>query len=199
MRPFVATLALLLVAGCVGSNNVPALQYYVLADAGSAPRPRHAGALARVVLLQPTSVNAFYDTQRLVYSRGEGQRAYYQFAAWTNRPGQAFGDLLSRRLGAPFTTSGAKGDLILQTHIEEIYHDASSAHGSVRIVVSAQLVDAASRRAGERRRFSSSAPAAENNAAAAVAAANRATAQVLDDIAAWLDGYAFDPLAGSKS
>ena len=92
---------------------------------------------SRVLLVQPTSVNAFYDTQRLVYSRTDGQRAYYQFAAWTERPGRALSELLARRLDAPSTTSGVKGDLILHTRLEELYHDASASPGSVKIAVSA--------------------------------------------------------------
>ena len=198
MKPVVAALAMLLAAGCVGTNNVPAVQYYVLTDAAPAPRARQAGVPTRVVLLEPTSANTFYDTQRIVYSRSEGQRAYYQFAAWTDPPGRAFGELLSRRLGAPSTTSGIKGDLILQTHIVEIYHDARSTPGRVRIAVSAELVDTSGRGLGERRRFDGSAQTSSENAPAAVDAASRATAQILDDIEAWLDGYALIPHASAR-
>ena len=188
MRPLAAVLALL-IAGCVSTSNMPPLQYYVLADLGTASDAHRASERGRALLVHPASVNAFYDTQRLVYSRADGQRAYYQFAAWTERPARAFSDLLSQRLGAALTTSGVRGDLILQTRLEELYHDARAKPGAVNITVSAELVDAAGRRIGERR-FSRSVPAAEENAAAAVAAANRAVTELLDDIAAWLDGYA---------
>ena len=141
-----------------------------------------------MLLVNPTSVSAFYDTQRLAFSRAEGQRAYYQFAAWTERPGRAFSELLIRRLGAASTTSGVKGDLVLHTRLEELYHDASVDPGTVKIAVSAELVDAAGRLVGERRRFSRSVPAESANAAAAVEAANRAVSEVLDEIAAWIEG-----------
>jgi cholesterol transport system auxiliary component len=148
-----------------------------------------------VLLVHPTSVAAFYDTQRLVYSRAEGQRAYYQFAAWTERPGRAFSELLIRRLGASATTSGVKGDLVLHTQLHELYHDASGKPGAVRIELSAQLVDTAGRLVGERQRFSRSVPAASENAAGAVEAANRAVSEVLDDIAAWIEGSRPRPAA----
>ena len=72
----------LLAAGCVSAPSVPPVQYYVLSDTGAAPEARHAAVGGPVLLVHPTTVNAFYDTQRLVYSRAPGERAYYQFAAW---------------------------------------------------------------------------------------------------------------------
>jgi cholesterol transport system auxiliary component len=162
------------------------VQYYVLGNGHetAAARPASQGS-ARLLLVNPTTVSAFYDTQRLVYSRAEGQRAYYQFAAWTERPGRAFSELLGRRLNAPSTTSGVKGDLVLHTRVEELYHDVRTS--AVNVAVSAELVDSAGRLVGERRRFLRSAPTAGENAAAAVAAANRAVAQVVDEIADWVD------------
>jgi cholesterol transport system auxiliary component len=198
-----ALASVLLLAGCVSAPNVPPMQYYVLGNhketaseaASARPAAQRSGG---VLLLQPTSVSAFYDTQRLVFSRAEGQRAYYQFAAWTDRPGRAFSELLSRRLGAPFTTSGIKGDVILHTRLEELFHDAAAAPGTVKIEVSAELVDAAGRLVGERRRFSRSVPAGSENAAGAVQAANRAVSEVLDDIAAWIEGSRPRPAANER-
>jgi cholesterol transport system auxiliary component len=189
VKRLVATLALLL-AGCISGGSVPPVQHYVLADAGRPAEARHTAEGGRVLLVHPTSVNSFYDTQRLVYSRAAGERAYYQFAAWTERPGRAFSDLLSRRLGAPLTTAGVRGELILRTRLDELYHDASSAPGRVMIEVSAELVDTAGRRFAERR-FTRSVPVRAENAAGAVEAANRAVTEVLGDIANWVDGCSF--------
>ena len=174
-----------LLAGCVGTGSVPAVQYYVLGNGPESVSARPVSQRSSVLLVSPTSVNAFYDTQRLVFSRSEGQRAYYQFAAWTERPGRAFSELLARRLDAPSTTSGIKGDVILHTRLEELYHDASVNPGSVKIAVSAALVDAAGRMVGEAQRFVRSVPVNSENAAGAVDAANRAVSEVLEEIAAW--------------
>lgn len=181
--------AVFLLGGCVGTANLPAMQYYVLGHGQhETASARPASQRSRVLLVNPTSVSAFYDTQRLVFSRAEGERAYYQFAAWTERPGRAFSEFLIRRLGASSTTSGVKGDLILHTRLEELYHDARANPGTVKIEVSAELVDAAGRLVGERRRFTRSVAAASENAAGAVDAANRAVSEVLDEIAAWAGG-----------
>jgi cholesterol transport system auxiliary component len=186
MRALAISILSLLVAGCVSTANLPPVQYYVLEDLGEAVRARRTAQGGAVLLVQPTSVSAFYDTQRLAYSRAAGQRAYYQFAAWTERPGRAFSELLSRRLAAPLTTAGVRGDLVLHTRLEEIYHDAGTGH--VKIALSAELVDAAGRLVGERRRFTREAKTGEENASAAVEAANRAITEVLDDIAEWVEG-----------
>lgn len=187
MRALLRLLLPLLLAGCVSTPNLPPMQYFVLGNGQEQASARPASLRSGVLLVQPTSVNTFYDTQRLVFSRAEGQRAYYQFAAWTERPGRTLSELLSRRLGAASTTSGVKGDLILHTRLEELYHDAR-APGSVKIAVSAELVDAGGRLVGERQRFSRSVAAGSENAAGAVEAANRALTEVLDDIAGWIEG-----------
>ena len=184
-----------LIAGCVSTPNLPPVQHYVLEDLGAAAQARRTTQGRAVIVVQPTSVSTFYDTQRLAYSRAAGQRAYYQFAAWTERPGRAFSELLSRRLGAPFTTDGVKGDLVLHTRLEELYHDAATTPGSVNISVSAELVDAAGRRVGEGQRFMRSVPTGANNAEGAVAAANRAITEVLDDLAAWIESVRRTPEA----
>jgi len=175
------------------------MQYYVLGNGQETASARPASQRSSgVLLLHPTSVSAFYDTQRLVFSRAEGQRAYYQFASWTDRPGRSFSELLGRRLGASFTTSGIKGDLVLHTRLEELYHDAAASPGAVKIEVTAELVDAAGRLVGERQRFSRAVPARTENAAGAVEAANRAVSEVLDDIAAWIEGSRPRPAANER-
>jgi len=188
MRTFAAA-ALVLLGGCISAPKVPPMEYYVLSDAHAraAASARRASQPGGVLLVQPTVASAFYDTQRLVYSRAAGQRGYYQFAAWTERPGRAFAELLSRRLDAPLTTAGVKGDLFLHTRLEELYHDASAEPGSARISVSAQLVDARGRLVAEQR-FTAIASAGSANATGAVEAANRAVSEVLDEISAWAGG-----------
>ncbi|HUL94059.1 MAG TPA: ABC-type transport auxiliary lipoprotein family protein [Burkholderiales bacterium] len=197
MKRIAALVAAALLSGCPSLGNPPAYEYYVLDDLGSAGVSSHAPRIDRVLLVAEASVSPFYDTQALVFSRVPVQRAYYQFAAWTERPGSRFTQLLTRRLDArgafravAATTAGAKGDLVLNVRLEEFYHDASLSPGSVRIEVSVELVDRAQRAIVAQRRFARSAPTAADDAPAAVAAFDRAVTGLLDEVSAWVEDAA---------
>lgn len=153
-------------------------RYFVL-DAGLA---RDAKARAAVTVT-PTSASSFYDTQDIAYSRSPGTRAYYQFNRWTDRPQRRIHALLASRLDG----GGAKEALRLNTHLEEIYHDASQEPGTAQITVAAELVDSASRAVLARRTFTRSAPAASYDAPGAVSGFNQALAALLGDIEGWVD------------
>jgi cholesterol transport system auxiliary component len=189
-------------AGCLSFQDVPPREYYVLDDLAKAGATRPAAAAGRVLLVSAASASPFYDTQNLVFSSAPGQRAYYQFAGWTERPGRRLNELLMRRLEArggfksvAATTAGVKGDLVLNTRLEEFYHDTRANPGSVWIEVSAELVDYAGRAIVAQGRFTQSVPAAGENAQAAVAAFNRATTALLDELSAWVEGAAAKQVA----
>ena len=189
-----AAAALVLVAGCVGIPDVPPREYYVLEDFAGAGAAKPGDATGRVLLVNPAAASPFYDTQNLVFSRAPGQRAYYQFAGWTERPARRLSELLTRRLEArggfrsvAATTSGVRGDVVLNARLEEFYHDVTSKPGSVRVEVAAECIDFSGRTVVSRRRFVQSAPAAGENAQAAVAAFNQATTALLDEMAGWVE------------
>jgi cholesterol transport system auxiliary component len=189
-------------AGCVSFQDVPPREYYVLDDLAKVGASRPDAPGGRVLLVNPASASPFYDTQNMVFSRSPGQRAYYQFAGWTERPGRRLSELLMRRLEArgsfksvAVTTAGIKGDLVLSTRLEEFYHDTGAKPGSVRIEVSAELVDYAGRTIVAQRRFAQSVPAAGENAQAAVAAFNRASTSLLDEMSAWIEDAVAQPVA----
>lgn len=184
-------------AGCVSIPEVPSREYYVLEDRAPAGATKPATGGGRVLLVNPATANPFYDTQNLVFSRAPGQRAYYQFAGWTERPGYTLCELLARRLeaGGGFravapTTAGVRGEVVLHLRLEEFYHDVSEKPGSVRIEATAVLVDSVQRTLIARRRFVESAPVADENARAAVSALNQATSALLDEMAAWVEAAA---------
>ena len=188
-------------AGCMSFQDIPPREYYVLDDLAKAGAPRPAAQAGRVLLVNPASASPFYDTQNLVFSRSPGQRAYYQFAGWTERPGRRLTELLMRRLEArgsfksvAATTAGIKGDFVLSTRLEEFYHDTGANPGSVRVEVSAELVDYAGRTIVAQRRFAQSVPATGENAQAAVAAFNRAATTLLDEMSAWIEGVVAQPV-----
>jgi cholesterol transport system auxiliary component len=196
MRICLACLAAALVAGCLSVGERTFQRYYVLEGAG-APAARAKAARAATLLVAPTTTSAFYDTQDIAYSRATGTRAYYQFHAWTERPGRTIGDLLVARLerGGSFqavakATGGVQGGLLLNTHLAELYHDAAVEPGSAHVVLTAELVDSTRRMLVTRRTFTASAPAPTYDAPGAVQAFNQALGSVLGEVAAWVDEVA---------
>jgi cholesterol transport system auxiliary component len=198
-----AVVTAMLLTGCPTFPDVPPREYYVLADLGKVGASKPAApAGGRVLLVSPASASPFYDTQSLVFSRNAGQRAYYQFAGWTERPGRRLTELLMRRLetrngftSVALTTSGVKGDLVLSIRLEEFFQDTVAKPGSVRIEVATELVDYARRTIVAQRRFAQSAPTEGENAQAAVTAFNRAVTALLDEMSAWIEEAAARPAA----
>lgn len=195
MKYVIAAAALL--AGCMSLGKVPPREYYVLDDLAAPAVSTRGIQNDRTLLVSETSVSPFYDTQSLVFSRAPGQRAYYQFAAWTERPGSRLTELMIHRLYArggfrsvAATTAGAKGDLVLNTRLEELCHDAFASPGKVRIEMSAVLVDRAQRAIVAQHSFAQSTPTAGDTAPAAVAAFDRAVTTLLDEESAWVEDTA---------
>ena len=180
-----------LLAGCGGLGTPPPHRYFVLETAPSRLAP---GALQRdaILLVAPTTASSFYDTQEIIYSRRSGERAYYQLSSWTEPPNRGLAAPLAARLaaggafrGAVESMSSVRGDLLLRTHLVELYHDAVSSPGTARVTLNAELSDPAGRNLIGQRSFSVSVPVASYDAAGAVQGLGQALGQLLDEVAAW--------------
>lgn len=185
MKRAATLLVAIAIAGCVPFGAREADRYFVL-EAASPPYGAAHGAVRRDVQVAPTTSASFYDTQSIAYSREPGTRAYYQFNYWTERPQRAIHAQLESRLPA----DAAKATLLLETRVDEIYHDALVPPGTVRIAITAALVDQASQAVIARRTFTRSAPAASYDASGAVRAFDEALGALIDDIVAWVDEHA---------
>ncbi len=186
-----ATFAAAALAGCGGLSAPPAHRYFVLEVAPTRLAP---GSLRRdaLLLVAPTTASSFYDTQEIVYSRRPGERAYYQLSSWTEAPNRGLAPALAARLalgeafrGVAETGSGVRGQLLLRTHLAEIYHDAAAQPGTARVTLGAELSDPAGRTLLAQRSFSASLPVPSYDAAGAVQGFGRALGSLLDDVAAW--------------
>jgi cholesterol transport system auxiliary component len=192
MKKLIVLLALAL-AGCLnlGDKNDSVVVNYVLEDVASASTPV-AAADPRTLLVPDTTAAPYYDSDSLIYSKSPGTRAKYRYARWTERPGKRFADLLRTRLtaqsGFAAVASGGQihGDLLLDTDLAEFYHDATSAPGSVRVVLRAELVDLKSRRLLAHKTFEEHAALTRYDADSAARAFNQAASQTLNDVVAWL-------------
>ncbi|WP_280155866.1 ABC-type transport auxiliary lipoprotein family protein [Piscinibacter sp. XHJ-5] len=185
--------ALVLAAAATAcSTGVRAPQHYHVLDPAPAPAPVAAAAQASTLLVTPTTAAGFYDAQAIVYSPTVGTRAYYQLNSWTEPPSRRLGALLTERLrrsGAFGTvadaTGGVHGMLVLDTHLDEIYHDAAARPGLAKVSLTAVLSDPARRFVAGQRRFTASAPALTSDAAGAVQAFDVALGPLLDEVVAW--------------
>jgi cholesterol transport system auxiliary component len=177
------TVLAFVLAACLAACSAPGPRepdrFFIL-DAGVAPDEKPRAGVSLYVA--PTSTSSFYDTQDIAYSRSPGTRAYYQFNRWTERPARSIHRQLASRIG----TGAPKDGLRLETHLEEIYHDASSEPGTARIALTAELVDPARGSVIARRAFARSAPAASYDAPGAVLGFNQALVALLGDIQAWV-------------
>ena len=195
MKALVPGLLAAALAGCVNFGDKAdsvAVTYYVLDDAAAVPAKPVNPTATPTLLVLDTTASGFYDGDPLVFSRTPGTRGQYQFARWTERPGKRFADLLRSRLDAQglYRIAGAggyvRGDRMLDTELVEFYHDASSAPGTLRLVLRAELIDLGSRALVSRRVFEQAVPLATYDAAGAARAANQAAARTLDELSAWL-------------
>ena len=197
-RALLAALAIF-IAGCFSTGTRESQRYYVL-EVPAGKQSAAKSTRTSTLLVAPTTIASFYDTQDIVYSRSPGTRAYYQFNSWTERPSRTIHVLLVERLersgafrNVAEARSGVEGDLVLSTHIQEMYHDAVAAPGSAQVTLSAELARAGRAAPIARRTFNSSAQAASYDAQGAVKAFSEALGPLLDDLAAWVDDSAPRP------
>lgn len=213
MKRMIAALGVALaLGGCVnigGKDHGPAVVHYVLSDsapavspallradaAGDSASPRaevRGEASAPTLLVLDTTAGSFYDTDQLVFSRSAGTRGQYQYARWTERPGKRFAGLMRSRLdrqGAWRVSDAggyARGDMLLDTELVELYHDAAANPGQVRLVLRAELLDLKQRKLLGRREFEQRVAVASYDAKGAAEASNVAVGRVLDELVAWL-------------
>lgn len=206
LRALATTLGLSLAAtlgGCisvdVGSEASLQVQYRLDdvrgANAGSSSVVRRTSPLPRSLLVTAVPTGASGESFAMMYSKAPQQRASYQNAGWTERPSARMAQLVVDRLavGGNFESvallgRNVGGDLLLNLSVAEIYHDASATPGRGTVEVSAELVERASRRLITRQRFSASVSLeGPSGSAGAAAALSRATGQVIDELANWLD------------
>lgn len=187
-----------LLAGCVsvsvGSGDAPAMTYFVLADARPASPSKPADAVQARLAIQAAGSDPLADSTVMVYSRRPGERAFYQFASWTERPSRRLAQLAEQRLDASgrFASVTQLGqpvtsDWLLTLSLDTLVHDVSATPGRVLLALRADLIRRTDRTRVAQRTFTASIPVAEASAPAAVAAFGLAAADLLDALTLWVD------------
>jgi len=200
MKPVAAALAVVILGGCLGGQSTPPMTYFVMTDLTPASASTGAAAVPRSLAVSGTAGDAFHDVENLVFSRVPGSRAYYQFAAWTDRPSRRVAALVERRLesrkyfvSVSSITAGVNADVLLNVTVEELYHDLAVKPTVVRVQLAGEVVDWRSRTLMGRRSFAAVTPVAQDDAKSAVDAINRAVTQILDALVPWVEATAGGP------
>ena len=184
-----ATAALL--AGC-GFGNAPRLDFHLLRDADANAPATPGPVLDRVLLVSSGAMPGLYDSDRMVFSANGRSRSYFQFGYWSERPAQTLLLLSEARLidsrrfrEVASSTSGVRGDLLLSLRLDELYLDASTEPGRVKLIVMAELIDWRSRQLLARRSFAQAAPVPKRDAGGLAEAASQAVGVMLGELVAW--------------
>jgi ABC-type uncharacterized transport system auxiliary subunit len=190
----VALVAATSLAGCLGGSSVPPRAHYVLHDQATTKSAEPAAPGKQSLVVTGSAVDAFYDTESLVFSRKAGERSYYQFASWTDRPAHLVVRLAERRLEArgrfasvANLTTGVRADLVLNISVGEFYHDATVAPSAVRVELVGELVDWRTRSLLGRSRFTASAAVKTDDARGAADAFDHAVTETLDSLVPWVE------------
>ncbi|MHB1052219.1 MAG: ABC-type transport auxiliary lipoprotein family protein [Thiobacillus sp.] len=192
---FIVVAVVMLVSGCMNfgeKGSTAAVVNYVLSDIQPAGQPARVQPDAPSLLVMDTAAAGLYDSDQLVFSSSTGTRGQYQYARWTELPGKRFADLMRARLDrqSGWQVSAAEayvhGDMLLVTQLIDLYHDASSDPGQVRLELRAELVDLKRRVILGRRSFEHKVPLTRFDANGAAQSSNKAVSLTLDELTAWL-------------
>ena len=194
----IASLASMGAGGCVAmpGSNLPVTDWYLLDDPGL--EPARAGVRASrsrlVLLIGPVSASSFDESRMLAFGKSSQTRGHYQFAGWTERPSRRIAQLVERRLDArgafgavAQSTSGIQGQLLLNLHLEHLYHDVSVRPGQARVAIAAELLQWTDRQLLGRKIFSAARPVRDESAAGAVPALSLSLADVLNQLSSWVE------------
>jgi cholesterol transport system auxiliary component len=185
-RAFMQLGAVALLAGCALPPAEPAVTASLI-DQLPADLPRGARVPWSLLVLAPQAQPA-YDTPRMAYSLRPHHLAYYSRNEWAETPPQMVRSLLVRALQA---TGRFQAVLVpphagaathsLQVEVLELLQDFERQPPVLRVVLHAQLADAAQRVVASRE-FVARQPMSEGSPAGGVRAANEAVAQVLREL-----------------
>ena len=145
-----------------------------------------------VLLVLSPETNPVYNTKRIAFTIKPYQISYYSTSRWIEAPADMLTPLLMQTMqqtnryktvvSPPFT--GAY-NYALRTQIKTLLVDYTCGTPVLRLALQEQIIGANSGRVIASRSFSTAVPLRQKSPYGAVVAANRATAKLLGEIAAW--------------
>jgi cholesterol transport system auxiliary component len=191
-----AAFAVLIVtlAGCLGprAESLQARTYQLALDAWPT-EARLSDGNGPILLVSPLQAEPGFETTRMVYLKRPYELEHYAVNQWADTPARMFASLLVQALGRHRTwrtvvplPGSVRGDYRLDTHGFALQQEFLQVPSRVRMTIRTQLVDLKDSKMVGARAFEAVENAPSDDAYGGVLAANRASAVLLDQIAAWL-------------
>jgi cholesterol transport system auxiliary component len=211
-------LTLVVTSGCGGLLPKPAPQptYYTLDAAAypaqAIPAQTQPSSPAPTLVINPPRAASGYDSQRIIYLRQAHRLEYFAHNQWIDTPAPMLAPLLVAAIESTgkfdavlLSSTGARGDLRLDSEILTLHQDFSASPSAVRLTLRAYLIDSTNRRALARRDFTATVAARSDDPYGGVVAANAAVHSVLEQLSAfcadasagWQSNYRSVPQADS--
>jgi cholesterol transport system auxiliary component len=181
-------------AGCLSPRaESPPTHTYQLSLGAEHADPRPADLKGPVLLVSPLQAEPGFETPWMVYVRRPYELEHYAVNQWADTPARMITALMVQKLDrtgiwravVPLPSS-VRGDYRFDAHGVALRQEFLQQPSRVRVTVHAQLVDVKESRVVGARTFEAMENAPSEDAYGGVVAANRAVADLLDRVAAWL-------------
>jgi len=206
-KSVLALLSLILASGFTACSislgpSAEEKQYFVL-EGNLSEVKTNSQSVDQNLRVRETEAGRFVDSQRIIFSKDDQSRGYYQFAYWVDAPPKRLGMLLESYIekAGIFSSvfresSGVPADFELRTEVLEFRHHIASSPGEVIVSIRAELVSLVDREIVGRKTFSAVKEASAYNAGGAIEAFSLASNEVLQSIAVWVSGQVKAPVSG---
>lgn len=151
------------------------------------------GPESGVLRVKQTRSGGFINSQRVIFSKDNRSRGYYQFAFWVEPPPVMFNRVLLNALdrsgifsGIVRDNSGVPADYELSTEILDFYHSTIDSPGHVVVSLEAELIDTRNRSVVERRKFRALMEAESFDVEGAVGAFQASFSKLVPELLEWL-------------
>ncbi len=151
------------------------------------------GSVLPTLIVNPPRAAAGFDSQRIIFVRGDHQLEYFARSEWVDLPTRMLGPLMVSTLektgtfgAVVLTPASASGELRLDTEIVRLQHNFQSHPSRAQFTLRAYLLDDKTRRVLAWKEFRGEAPATSETPQGGVAAANVAVQDVLAQLAQFL-------------
>jgi len=145
-----------------------------------------------VLFVAIPQANGAYDTARIAYMQQQYGLRYYTRSSWADTPARMLAPLMAEALNASgqfqalYATPGqVSADLRLDSELLRFHQDFTRQPSEMHVTLRAQLVDLGAQRVIASRTFDIREAAPSEDTYGGVIAANRAVAQLLEELAAF--------------